>query len=346
MKNSCFFRKTSSSFPIKINFWTFRDFLLFLSHSTANLLNSAQFLNLETIFPKTHLCFEKPQNLKIFEKSYKFSRFLKEVCYVQQFILHSYFFLNKTISFFKKTQLLKVLRNFTDLVAFPRLIATNSVFKKNQVFFRKTNFFFVKKSTYERFDNFYYFVSFHVIFATLINFQKILFFQKMHHFLRKKWTFWEIVIFPPHSTTNFLILANSKKLEFSAKPNYFFYRIELLNVLRVFTVSVAFFCIFATFSKFSKTGKISKNPFLFHNKPKIWTCLEVVLFRSHSTVIYYIYQFLKNWKKTPKTQLCFKKTQNLNVLRILIFRTHSTLILLPLAICKETMFYYWKIQLF
>ena len=141
----------------------------------------------------------------------------------------------------------------------------------------------------------------------------------MHQFLRKKWTFWEIVIFPPHSATNLLILANSKKLEFSAKSNYFFYRIGLLNVLRVFTVSVAFFCIFATFSKFSKTGKISKNPFLFHNEPKIWTCLEVVLFRSHSTVICYIYQFLKTEKKLQEHISVSKKTQNLNVLRSLTF---------------------------
>ena len=82
LNNSCFFWKSSSIFPTKINFWTFRDFLLFLSHSTASLINSAQLLNLETIFSKTHLCFEKHQKLKIFEKSYKFSRFLMEACYI------------------------------------------------------------------------------------------------------------------------------------------------------------------------------------------------------------------------------------------------------------------------
>ena len=32
-------------------------------------------------FFKTHLCFEKHKKLKIFEKSYKFSRFLMEACY-------------------------------------------------------------------------------------------------------------------------------------------------------------------------------------------------------------------------------------------------------------------------
>ena len=65
LKTSCFFWKTSSSFSIKIDFGTFWEILPFLSHFTANLLNSAQFFNLETIFPKTHLCFEKTQNLNI-----------------------------------------------------------------------------------------------------------------------------------------------------------------------------------------------------------------------------------------------------------------------------------------
>ena len=60
-----FFWKNSSGFSIKINFWTFWEFLLFLSHSTANLPNLAPFIYFRTIFPKTHLCFEKPQNLKV-----------------------------------------------------------------------------------------------------------------------------------------------------------------------------------------------------------------------------------------------------------------------------------------
>ena len=50
LKNSCFFRKTSSSFPIKIDVGTFWEFLLFLSHSTANLLNSPHFIILKTKF--------------------------------------------------------------------------------------------------------------------------------------------------------------------------------------------------------------------------------------------------------------------------------------------------------
>ena len=60
-----FFGKTHLIFQKKINFWTFWEFLLFLSHSTANLPNLARFIHFKTIFPKTHLCFEKPQILKI-----------------------------------------------------------------------------------------------------------------------------------------------------------------------------------------------------------------------------------------------------------------------------------------
>ena len=106
----------------------------------------------------------------------------------------------------------------------------------------------------------------------------------------------------------------------------FFDKIGGLNVLGVFTVSVAFFGIFATFSKFSETERKSKNLSLSHKKPKIWTCLEVPLFRSHSTVICYIYQYLKTWKKIQNKSLFQKKpTQNLTVLSILTFFGHIPL---------------------
>ena len=53
-------------FFYKNRFWNvLRNFFPFLSHSTATLQNWAHFFNLKTIFPKTHLCFEKPQNLNI-----------------------------------------------------------------------------------------------------------------------------------------------------------------------------------------------------------------------------------------------------------------------------------------
>ena len=52
LKNPCFFWKTSSSFSIKIDFGTFWEFLLFLLHSTANLLNWAHFLIWKSFFHK------------------------------------------------------------------------------------------------------------------------------------------------------------------------------------------------------------------------------------------------------------------------------------------------------
>ena len=82
LKNSCFFRKTSSSFSIKIDFGTFWGFLLFLSHSTAKLLNLAHFLNLKTIFPKTHLCFKKNQNLNVLRSPNFFGRIPLRFCYL------------------------------------------------------------------------------------------------------------------------------------------------------------------------------------------------------------------------------------------------------------------------
>ena len=97
---------------------------------------------------------------------------------------------------------------------------------------------------------------------------------------------------------------------------------------------------------FKNWKKKSKNLSLSHKKPKIWTCLEVPLFRSHSTVNCYNYQFLKNWKKY-KTHLCFKKNPKLERFeQSHFFRTHPTSFLLPLAICKEIMFYICKIHLF
>ena len=119
-----------------------------------------------------------------------------------------------------------------------------------------------------------------------------------------------------------------------------------MNVLRVFTASVAFFGIFPTFTKISNLENFSKNPVLFHRKPKIWTSLEVVLFRSHSTVICYIFQFLET-EKTPKIHLCFKKKPKPGRFeKSYFFRTHYTSISLFLAICKEIKFFHSKIQVF
>ena len=57
-----FVEKIRHLFEKKRTFW---EILNFQSHSTANLQKSAQFFNLDTIFPKTYLCFAKPENLNV-----------------------------------------------------------------------------------------------------------------------------------------------------------------------------------------------------------------------------------------------------------------------------------------
>ena len=120
-----------------------------------------------------------------------------------------------------------------------------------------------------------------------------------------------------HSTTNLLISAIFKKLKFLCKTELFFSKIGPLNALGVFTVS--FFGTFATFTKISNLENFSKTPFRFHKKPMIWTCLEVLLFRSHSTVSCYIYQFLKNWKKLHKLISVSKKPKTWTFWEVLYF---------------------------
>ena len=98
---------------------------------------------------------------------------------------------------------------------------------------------------------------------------------------------------------------------------------------------------------FKNWKKIPTTRFCFTKKPKIWTCLEVLLFRSHSTVFCNLYQFLKNWKKLRKRISNSKKNPKIERFeKSYFFWTISNSILLPLAICKEIMFFYWKIQLF
>ena len=216
---------------------------------------------------------------------------------------------------------------------------------KNQVFFRKNQFFLFKKINLWTFRVFLLFRRIPRHFCYFYHFLKYFFSENPSFIMEKKWTLWENVIFPMHSTTNLLNSAIFKKLKFLCKTELFFSKIGPLNALGVFTVS--FFGTFATFTKISNLEKISKNPFLFHKKPMIWTCLEVLQFRSHSTVICYIYQFLKNWKKLQKPISVTKKNPKLERLeKSYFFRTHSTSNFFPLAIYKNFMFYFWKIHVF
>ena len=99
-----------------------------------------------------------------------------------------YFFFEKPIYFFKKTQILNVLINFFTLVAFYGTFATFSDPEKIQYFFSKNPSVFLKKKT---------------------NF----------------WTFWEILLFQSHFTANLLPLAILKKLNlFSRKTHLLFFK--------------------------------------------------------------------------------------------------------------------------
>ena len=112
-----FFWKNSSSFSLKIIFWTLWEFLLFLSHSTAKLLNSAHFLNLETFLPKPISVSKNPKTWSFWEVlqfqspssgNLQHSAYLNTINFSNE----------EPFSVSKKTQFLKVLRSLTNLVAF------------------------------------------------------------------------------------------------------------------------------------------------------------------------------------------------------------------------------------
>ena len=135
LKNSCFFWKTSSSFSIKIDFRTFWELLLFLSHSTANLLNLAHFFNLKTNFQKPISVSRNPKNWTFWEvlqiQSLSTGSLLLLAVYNTFLSV-----LDKSIFCLTKiTQFLKIMGLFTNLVAFHRLIATFRVFKKTKFLF-------------------------------------------------------------------------------------------------------------------------------------------------------------------------------------------------------------------
>ena len=91
-----------------------------------------------------------------------------------------------------------------------------------------------------------------------------------------------------------------------------------MNVLRNFTISVAFYGKFATFSDFEKIQYFfSKNPSIFLKKSQFWTFWEILLFQSHFTANLLPLAILKKINIFfRKTHLFFlKKTQFLNVLR-------------------------------
>ena len=142
------------------------------------------------------------------------------------------FFRKTHLFFFKKTQFLNVFRNFTVSVAFYGKFATFGDFEKFNIFFRKTHLFFEKNPVFERFEKFHYF-------------------SRILRQICYLWRFWK----------KFRIFFRKTHL-------FFFRKTQILNVLRIFTISVAFYGKFATFGDFEKIQYFpSKNPSTFLKNP-------------------------------------------------------------------------------
>ena len=145
-------------------------------------------------------------------------------------------FFGKRIFFFKKSQLLRVLRNQTVPFAFDIQLVNFNCFQKIQVFFSKNHLFFrIQKLNVSR--NLTNSVN---AAASLL---PLAFYRKFNVFL------WELIFF-----------LNKKK--------------QILNVLRIFSISFALYSKFATFSRFWKVQDFSENLFMFLIKLKFFELFE------------------------------------------------------------------------
>ena len=250
-KNPSVFLKTQilnvlRNFTILLAFYgkfpTFSDpkkFRYFFSKNRSILLKKAQFLNVLRKFTFWVAFYGKFATFGDFEKIQNFvsknpSIFLKKIklwTFSEILLLRSHFasnllpsaiskkfnvFLKNPSIFFKKTQTLNVLRNFIISVAFYGKFASFSDFEKIQYFFSKNQSIFLKKP--------------------------------------KFWTLWENLPFESHFTANLLPWRFWKNSDFFSKnPFIFFKKTQTLNVLRNFTISVAFYIKLAFFGDFEKT---------------------------------------------------------------------------------------------
>ena len=158
-------------------------------------------------------------------------------------------------------------------------------------FFRKPIFFGITPKL-ERFEKSYYFNRIIRQICYFYRFLRFSFFSKNPSpFWEKRWTFWEILNFQSHITTILLSIAIFKNWFFSGKTHLiFFSKNQILNVLRTFTISVAFYGKFATFTDFKIFFFQKIHRFL----GKKWTFWEIVTFQSHSTTVLLSLAILKN----------------------------------------------------
>ena len=149
-------------------------------------------------------------------------------------------------------------------VAFYRLSATWATFKKSQILFRKTLIFFWKLQVRNAWRGVTTSVAFYCELATFSDFGIIpkSFSENQFNFTKqtKTWTFWDILLFQSHSTSNLLLLKLSRyaKIVFE-KPIFLWEKKQILNVLRKLTFSAAFYNKVAYFSEFQKTQVLLQN---------------------------------------------------------------------------------------
>ena len=209
----------------------------------------------------------------------------------------SSFFSDKQIFSLQKNQNKNVLRIFTISVPFSDKYAIISKIQKLKSFFQKTLFF----RNYPKIRTFWEVLLFQSHYTTnlllLPIFKIFIFFKKSVTFLRKKWTFWEILNFQSHSSTFLLSFA-----------------------------------IFKTWCFFWKN---SSN---FFSKIKFWTFWKLLLFLSLSKANLLLLPIFKLLFFSKIHQFLGKKWTFWEIV-IIAEKSHSTATLLSLAILKNSCFF-------
>ena len=162
---------------------------------------------------------------------------------------NSCLFWKNSCNFFYKKQILNVLITLTFFVVFCDKLATFTDFyiihffsKKSSVLRKKLNV--LRSPTIS--------VAFYDKLATFTDFSDFHFFQKLRHLFKKKRTSWKILTFSVAILRQFCYFSDFRKfMFFSGKTHLiFFKKSQILNILRTFTIFVAFYDKIATFTDF------------------------------------------------------------------------------------------------